>query len=445
MESSGQTYEPVAAKMMTKRAAGFWPAVGKLLAGGAGAVGMDRLTNGDWVWEASNPSDMRVGNMVMNTGLGYLSAHQIAKGRPVEGVLVATSMPAKDVLLNALPSLSRLPKTLDAIAEGQDAQAGAAAAGPATAQDWATAGAIGLAGLGALGLGGYGLYKWLEARDEDKVRDSRMKMRIKTPNGDDAVVDMPLVNPSLSDTLEEEFNRGVTRAVRQTARYNSHKRDPLTGRLISYKQWQDKYGAKPPAVKAARVGGVPRRNLLEGTAPQAVERKAPVGPAGPAALAAAGMMSDPSVIKTAAGRERKVNEAVGSVTAPALAALLAGGTARMLGAGTAASILSAGAGAAFSPLLGMAMAAKAPDRAQTEQDNIDANGTGWANLVVPGLAQYNALRRARAVPDQVAVAERLATGEPMPDLDGDGEPDRLTINETARRPMPLDDDMPFKG
>lgn len=98
------------------------------------------------------------------------------------------------------------------------------------------------AGVLALGGAGYALYRWLKDRSEERASRTRMKMKISTPDGKDAVVDLPINNPSLSGKLEDEFNRGVTRTVRRTARYNSMKLDPMTNKYIPYPEWHKKYG-----------------------------------------------------------------------------------------------------------------------------------------------------------------------------------------------------------
>ena len=99
-------------------------------------------------------------------------------------------------------------------------------------------------GAGALALAGgsYAFYKWLQDRETERRERTRMKMKISTPDGKDAIVDLPINNPELSSKLSDEFNRGVTRTVRRTARYNSMKLDPETNKYIPFPDWHKKYG-----------------------------------------------------------------------------------------------------------------------------------------------------------------------------------------------------------
>lgn len=135
---------------------------------------------------------------------------------------------------------------------------------------WKTILALGGGAL-ALGGAGYALYKWLGDREEERASRTRMKMRIDTPDGKDAIVDVPIVNPDLSGKLAEEFNKGVTRTVRRTARHNSIKRDPETGKMIPYPEWHKKYPNGVPSAapeglpKAARLINMPQHNLVDGT------------------------------------------------------------------------------------------------------------------------------------------------------------------------------------
>lgn len=135
---------------------------------------------------------------------------------------------------------------------------------------WKTILALGGGAL-ALGGAGYALYKWLGDREEERASRTRMKMRIDTPDGKDAIVDVPIINPDLSGKLAEEFNKGVTRTVRRTARHNSIKRDPETGKMIPYPEWHKKYPNGVPSAapeglpKAARLINMPQHNLVDGT------------------------------------------------------------------------------------------------------------------------------------------------------------------------------------
>lgn len=461
MAFSEKTYEPVAAKAMTKQAG--WEAalkpVGKYLGSWlTGSTIVDDIAYGhkkdDWtdflpgaaqydMFTSGDPSRMVVGTTAgLMPAVGARAGLQgFGKGVAVTGLTgtaeraLAKAIEVGDTYVNGAQ-------------KGNQSNNGVTTAPNVTVSkgnDWATAAAISLGAAGLLGLGGWGLYEWLKARQEDKARDSRMKMRIKTPNGDDAVVDVPLVNPNMSPQLEEDFNRGVTRGVRQIARHNSFKRDPQTGKLMKYQDWYNQYGrleeedntSAGDMGKAANVVNMPRLNLLEGTVPPAQE-----GTNQPVRTGFVRSYLD-SLTKRAS-RERKTNEATGGVTAPLLTAALAGLAAKAMGAGNGTALGAAGVAGVAAPLVGTALAATRPVRAQAEQDRIDADGSGWENWLVPGLAQYNQVQRARVLPNALAVATRAAAGDEIPDIDGDGEPDvvpeRMTITRDSLSPMKLDDD-----
>ena len=471
MAFSEKTYEPVAAKVLTKQAASWGPvlkALGALLTVGEAASVEDAINYTDsksggitdWLpfvgaYDAYKSGDK--GRQAAAVHAALLSTSGAAMGKAVKGTtgmyvgagLGGAIGPSLTSVERAATSARMLSDTQRNIAEkGNQNNNGVTTAPNVTVSkgnDWATAAAISLGAAGLLGLGGWGLYEWLKARQEDKARDSRMKMRIKTPNGDDAVVDVPLVNPNMSPQLEEDFNRGVTRGVRQIARHNSFKRDPQTGKLMKYQDWYNQYGrleeegntSAGDMGKAANVVNMPRLNLLEGTVPPAQEGTNPPVRTG-------FVRSYLDSLTKRASRERKTNEATGGVTAPLLTAALAGLAAKAMGAGNGTALGAAGVAGVAAPLVGTALAATRPVRAQAEQDRIDAEGSGWENWLVPGLAQYNQVQRARVLPNALAVATRAAAGDEIPDIDGDGEPDvvpeRMTITRDSLSPMKLDDD-----
>lgn len=104
---------------------------------------------------------------------------------------------------------------------------------------------LGTLGVGALGLGGYALYKYLSRKEEEKAAPPKVKVRIKGSDKDpydDATVEVPLHNLKVTHNLEQGVNRSMRRVLRENNKFSGKKKDPITGKLISYQEYVDKYG-----------------------------------------------------------------------------------------------------------------------------------------------------------------------------------------------------------
>lgn len=109
---------------------------------------------------------------------------------------------------------------------------------------------LGALGLGALGIGGYALYKYLSRKEEEKAAPPKVKVRIKGSDRDpydDATVEVPLHNLKVTQNLEQGVNRSMRRVLRENNKFSGKKKDPITGKLISYQEYVDKYG--DPSIK----------------------------------------------------------------------------------------------------------------------------------------------------------------------------------------------------
>ena len=100
-------------------------------------------------------------------------------------------------------------------------------------------------GLGALGLGlgGAALYKYLTKKD--KKDKTSIKYRIQGKKGDpwsEAIVDMPIKTPRLPQATREMMDAGLRRRLSKNVKYLSQKRDPNTGEMISYDDWENMGG-----------------------------------------------------------------------------------------------------------------------------------------------------------------------------------------------------------
>lgn len=104
---------------------------------------------------------------------------------------------------------------------------------------------LGVLGTAALGLGGYALYKYLSNKKEEKAAPPKVKVRIKGNSRDpydDATVEVPLHNLKVTENLERGVNRSMRRVIRDNNLFSSKKKDPFTGKLISYEEYTSKYG-----------------------------------------------------------------------------------------------------------------------------------------------------------------------------------------------------------
>lgn len=104
---------------------------------------------------------------------------------------------------------------------------------------------LGTLGVGALGLGGYALYKYLSRKEEEKAAPPKVKVRIKGSDKDpydDATVEVPLHNLKVTHNLEQGVNKSMRRVLRENNKFSGKKKDPITGKLISYQEYVDKYG-----------------------------------------------------------------------------------------------------------------------------------------------------------------------------------------------------------
>lgn len=117
--------------------------------------------------------------------------------------------------------------------------------------------AVGLTlGAGGLGLAGYALYDYIKDKQQRQSAPPKVKVRLKGKDSDvydDATVEVPLQSLRVSKSLSDGVNRSVRRVLRENNRFGGRKKDPITGELISYQEFIDKYGDpeqqnKKPAV-----------------------------------------------------------------------------------------------------------------------------------------------------------------------------------------------------
>ena len=148
----------------------------------------------------------------------------------------ATSMvPAKDIALTALAK-----DTVGRFTEAQAAATKASLAGIETNEKKRKL--LTALGVGGLGLGGLGLWKYWNKKDpEESGGVLRYKLDGSEP-GQEAEVEIPIDSPMLSPNMTANLDSGMRRRLQDTINANSRKRDPMTGQLIPYNEWKQRYG-----------------------------------------------------------------------------------------------------------------------------------------------------------------------------------------------------------
>ena len=295
----------------------------------------------------------RAFNLGFNALIGAMGGHQMGKGNMAEGMGLLALAPAKDLLLNA----QELPSQTSGLIKNMETN---------NKLNRASIAVSALGGLGLLGFGSYALPKILKKLN--RPEQGRIKIKMPGKKGDPettAEVELPINMPKFSPTLTEGLDKAVRLRTRKNIRANSYKKDPETGKLIPYDDWEEKYGRNGEYIQSKTV-----------PYDKAVEKAA----------------ADRSWTEGAGS----VGTALGTGTIGALiGATLAGGSSPGMYAGSAA--LTGGAlggllGLVGPNLLGTAIGKAVGKRTVEEQKQHDAN-QGVLDLVVPGYAAYNTARR----------------------------------------------------
>lgn len=290
-------------------------------------------------------------------------------------------------------------------------------------------------GAGALALAGgsYAFYKWLQDRETERRERTRMKMKISTPDGKDAIVDLPINNPELSSKLSDEFNRGVTRTVRRTARYNSMKLDPETNKYIPFPDWHKKYGngqgitaytgqatgetGEEYTQKTANLTNMPAYNMVDKYPEPAKESGYNLTRSDKVrrfldALDVPQQQLDKMASMLEARQRGSLGEIFGTVASPVITGTAAGLAAnKLFNVPTDQSLLIGAGAAGLSNLLGAAAAGLAASRTQQEQDQHDIGGHSLLNALMPGAAMFNAVQRAKVLPEQTPTPGEQPIGQ----------------------------------
>ena len=218
-----------AAKAVVKAARPLWQKVLGGAAAGAGFGELGMLATGEG-YEGQTVGQI-LGRTIFNAGLGGLALPM--GGKAFTSALGA--IPIKDLALSV--QASGLVNKLK-----EEAAANITAANASAASDESTRNILKWLGAGGLGLGGLGLWKYWNKKDpEESGGVLRYKLEGSEP-GQEAEVEIPIESPMLSPNMTANLDSGMRRRLQDTINANSRKRDPMTGQLIPYNEWKQRYG-----------------------------------------------------------------------------------------------------------------------------------------------------------------------------------------------------------
>lgn len=361
---------------------------GAHLLGGAGtALGMDVMMNPDEKFLGGEWDKRRIGNTILNAGLGALGGGLISSGKKdniIAGLAALTSAPAKDLMLSSQSTINKGNKALDAITAKLN--------NPPSEDNLNNT--LKWVGGGALGLGGLALLAKLLKSDKSSSSSIPTKGTLKykilgrkdDPN-DDIEVELPVDTDKFTPDMHMQMDSYIKRQAKKAIRNNARKRDPETGKLIPYELYMKKYG---PIKSASFIDGltnkpVPECKKEKTETPSTVQEFYRL-------RAGAGFNEHGATVKSAS---RAFHEGAGTV--------LTGLTGASLGAlaGQAMTkdnpllgLLAGGAIGGLAPILtGKALAAaQEKDRTEEDQKEHDDKNAGLEYLI-PGYGAYNHSRR----------------------------------------------------
>lgn len=238
-----------------------------------------------------------------------------------------------------------------------------------------------ITGIGSIGLllAGLGISKYLRSKPAKPQGSIRIKMPGKKGDPEStAEVELPLNMPKMSPSLVEGLDRAVRLRTRKNIRANSYKKDPETGKLIPYDEWEEKYGKNgeklknPPTDSPLAKGYGASDTMPNSGLPKAASLFDNTENTGAAAN---------TVALYFLGKQfgSSLNNATGKHLSDR-------------GAKTVAGLL-----AALAPsLIGHIAGELLPARSVSDQIVHDSQGHGILNYTLPGYAAYQAARRSKA-------------------------------------------------
>ena len=359
---------------------------GAHLLGGAGtALGMDVMMNPSEEFLGGEWDKRRIGNTVLNAGIGALGGGLMSTGKKkniIAGLTALTSAPAKDLMLSLQSTIDKGNKALEVT----------------TAQlnnppkdnlnntlKWV--------GGGALGLGGLALLAKLLKSDKPSASSIPTKGTLKykilgrkdDPN-DDIEVELPVDTDKFTPDMHMQMDSYIKRQAKKAIRNNARKRDPETGKLISYELYMKKYG---PTKSASFMDGLTNKSISEykkeeTETPSTVKEFYKL-------RAGAGFNEHGATVKSARAFHEGAGTVLTGITGAGLGALAGQAMTKdnpLLG------LLAGGAIGGLAPILtGKALAAaQEKDRTEEDQKEHDDKNAGLEYLI-PGYGAYNHSRR----------------------------------------------------
>lgn len=378
---------------MTEKQAKISPgtvrALSALLGGAGTSLGMDTMMHPDQEFLGGDWDKSRIANFTLNALLGAGGAAAISKGKLHEGGALIGLAPAKDLMLSLQSTVNKGNAVLDATATKLK--------NPPTATTDSTAklnDTLKWVGGGALGLGGLALLTKMLKSDKPSTSSISTKGTLKykilgrkdDPN-DDIEVELPVDTDKFTPDMHMQMDSYIKRQAKKAIRNNARKRDPETGKLISYEQYVKKYGhMKQASIDAGLTNKpVPSYDKHEEETPSTVQEFYRL-------RAGAGFNEHGATVKSAS---RAFHEGAGTV----LTGVTGAGLGVLAGKELAKDnpllgMLAGGAIGGLAPILtGKALAAaQEKDRTEEDQKEHDDKNAGLEYLI-PGYGAYNHSRR----------------------------------------------------
>lgn len=358
------------------------------LAGSAGtSLGMDTMMHPGESFLGGEWDKTRIANFTLNALLGAGGGAALSKGQLHEGGALIGLAPAKDLMMSLQSTVSKGNEVLDATATKLKNPPTAATDGTAKLNDtfkWIGGGALGLGGLALLA-------KLLKKnkKSESAGTQGTLKYKIlgrKDDPNDDIEVELPIDTEKFSPGMNMQLDNYMRRQAQKAIKNNMRKKDPETGKLITYEEYVKKYGNMKSASfdNGLTDKPVPSYTTEETETPSTTREFYRL-------QAGAKLNNSGATVKSA----RAFHEGAGTM----LTGLAGAGAGALLGKQIASTnpllgMLAGGAIGGLAPMLGgKAVAAlQESDRSEEEQAAHDTESAGLEYLV-PGYAAYNSARR----------------------------------------------------
>lgn len=362
--------------------------IGAALGGPAASIGMDTLMYPDEKVLGGEWDKSRAANFALNTLLGAGGGAAIGSGKLYEGGALIGLAPAKDLMLSLQSTISKGNDVLDATATKLKNT-------PTSTTDSTSQlnNTLKWIGGGALGLGGLALLAKLmksEKSTSELPTKGTLKYKIlgrKDDPNDDVEVELPVDTDKFTPDMHAQMDAYIKRQAKKAIRNNMRKRDPETGKLISYDQYVKKYGHMKLASFMDGLTNKPTPSYTK------KETETPSTTKEFYRLRAGAAMNEHGATVKSASREfaEGAGTALTGITGASLGALAGSTLAKdnpLLG------LLAGGAIGGLTPMLaGKALAAvQESDRTEEEQKDHD-KGSSVLEYLIPGYGAYQNSRR----------------------------------------------------